>query len=274
MPTLVEEAPALSRASEPANHRTLLLPLDGCHNFRAVSGWRTRDGRQVIDGRLYRSDGLDRLSDADTAHLAKLGILHVLDLRASGEMLRAPSRWPQSMDLQIWAGAESAAEANILAIMQQETVDANAIRAAMCQVYARFPDDLLDAVTVLAAAILAQGVRSTLVHCTAGKDRTGFVVAMLLHAIGVHADDVMADYLLSNASFASALKRFNADGRLDAIEARAPGATAALVKVEPDYLGAAERTIIARHGSIVAWLEECAGLSRERRDRLAACLLD
>ena len=251
----------------------LLLPLDGCHNFRSVAGWQTADGRSVQAGRLYRSDGLDQLSDSDHARLAELGLSHVFDLRASAEIGRAPSRWPAAMDLRIWAGAESAAEANITALMQREGLDASAFHTAMCQVYSRFPLDLAEPVRALAAAVTEQDACATLVHCTAGKDRTGFAVAMLLHAIGIARDDVMADYLASNASFDAARLRFDTDGRLTAIEARAPGAVAALVGVHPDYLHAAERQMEDDFGSIDNWLEQAAGLDRQRRAALAKTML-
>lgn len=263
----------MSTPPESPDAGTLLLALDGCHNFRAVAGWRVADGRCVAAGRLFRSDGLDQLTGADLSLLTGLGLSHVFDLRASGEIERSPSRWPETMDLRIWAGAESAAEADITALMQRDELDAEAFHAAMREVYSRFPQDLAEPVRVLAATILEDDARAILVHCTAGKDRTGFVIAMLLHAIGVARDDVMADYLLSNASFETARARFDTGGRLTAVEARAPGAVTALVGVHTDYLHAAERRMEEAYGSIDTWLERCAGLSRPRREALAERLL-
>ena len=256
-----------------ADHRAKLIALEGCHNLRSVAGWRARDGRSLTAGKLYRSDGLDQLSPGDQTLLAGLGLRHAFDLRASAEIARAPSRWPDTMHLRIWAGAESAAEADITALMKRGGLDAGAFSAAMCAVYARFPEDLAQAVRAMGNALLADDAQATLVHCTAGKDRTGFAVAMLLHAIGITADEVMAEYLLSNASFAAARVRFNGDGRFDALEANAPGAVAALVGVHPEYLGAAERRIADDFGGIDAWLEHQAGLDPARREQLANRLL-
>lgn len=252
-----------------------LIALDGCHNFRSVAGWRARDGRTVAYGKLYRSDGLDQLSSNDQTTLAGLGLRHVFDLRASGEIARSPSRWPAGLGLRIWTGAESAAEADITTLMQRDGLDAGAFRQAMCRVYARFPDDLAAAVRALAAALLeeASATPATLVHCTAGKDRTGFAVAMLLHAIGIEPDEVMADFLLSNACFDTARQRFDTGGRLTELEARAPGAVAALVGVSADYLHAAERSAADSCGSIDGWLAARAGLDSTRRELLAARLL-
>lgn len=262
-----------TQTAEAQQPGALLVALDGCHNFRAVAGWQRRDGARLRPGRLFRSDGLDELSHADQARLAMLGIGHVLDLRASAEIARSPSRWPEAMRPRIWSGAESAAEADINGLMQRDGLDAGAFHAAMCTVYSRFPDDLADAVCALSMAVIDEGAGATLVHCTAGKDRTGFAVAMLLHAIGIDRDDVMADYLMSNACFDRARVRFDTGGRLTALEARAPGAVTALVGVHADYLHAAERRIEADHGSIDGWLEARAGLSGQRRALLAERLL-
>ncbi len=253
--------------------RDLLLALQGCHNFRAVAGWRAADGRRLAAGRLFRSDGLDGLSDPDLGLLSGLGLRRVFDLRAAAEIARAPSRWPEDMDLEIWAGAESAAEADIMALMTRDGLDAGAFHAAMCRVYARFPEDLAEVVRALGNALLGEQPHATLVHCAAGKDRTGFAIAMLLRAIGIVREDVMADYLLSNASFDTARVRFNVGGRLDAVEARAPGAVAALVGVHPHYLEAAEQRIEDDFAGIDAWLERYAGLGAEQRKRLADRLL-
>lgn len=262
------DIPAFDAAS--AN---LILPMDGCHNFRAVAGWQTPNGRRIAPGRLFRSDGLDRLSDADHARLRPLGIARVLDLRASPEIARSPSRWPEDARPQVWSGAESAAEADISGLMARDNLDAEEFRQAMLGVYGRFPDDLSEAVNRTAEAVLNSGAEAVLIHCTAGKDRTGFVTATLLHAIGVGSGDVLADYILSNASFAVACQRFNSDGRLDSVEARAPGAVAALVGVHPEYLAASYRAMREDCGSIDAWLQERAGIDPAMRLALADRLL-
>lgn len=258
----------------PSSDGGLFLDFEGCHNFRAVAGWPARCGRRLGRGRLFRSDGLNLLSDKDQDLLRKLGIAQAFDLRASAEIERAPSRWPAAINPIIWAGAESAAEADIGALMQREKLDAAAFREAMCSVYSRFPDDLAEAVRALSAGLLAESGGASLVHCTAGKDRTGFAIAMILHAVGVARDDVMAEYLLSNARFDAACVRFNTDGRLDRVEALAPGAITALVGVHPEYLYAAEQRIEADFTSIETWLEMRAGLNAERRARLADRLLE
>jgi protein-tyrosine phosphatase len=253
--------------------RDRFLTLDGCHNFRAVTGWQAIDGRRLAPGRLFRADGLDQLSDADHARLRPLGITHALDLRASAEIARSPSRWPDDARPLVWSGAESAAEADITGLMARPNLDATELRQAMIGVYARFADDLAEAVNRTAEAVLDPAAGAVLIHCTAGKDRTGFVTAALLHAIGIRDGHVLADYLLSNASFAAACQRFNSDGRLDAVEARAPGAIAVLVGVHPEYLASSHVALETACGTIGAWLQERAGIDAAKRRALADRLL-
>lgn len=255
------------------DHLNLRVPLQGCHNFRIVGGWRARDGRVLGRGRLFRSDALDQLHATDQAAIAALGIVRIFDLRGSAEIARAPSLWPEGPAPRLWTGAECAAEAEISVLMTREGADAQTFRAAMRNVYSRFPEELADAVAGLGEALLGGDDGAALVHCTAGKDRTGFATAMLLRAIDITDEDVLADYLLSNAGYAAARVRFNGHGGLDAIEARAPGGVAALLGVHPEYLAAAENRIATDFGGIDAWLEHHAGLDRDRRARLADRLL-
>ena len=274
MQRLAELVLTMPPVSHPGDDRGLLFALQGCHNFRSVAGWQTHDGRTLARGRLFRSDGLDELSDRDLAVVAGLGLRHVFDVRAAAEITRAPSRWPDSMNLSVWTGAESAAEADIMALMARDGMNGDAFHAAMCRVYARFPEDLASAVKSLGVALLGEGSITTLVHCTAGKDRTGFVIAMLLRAIGILPEQVMADYLMSNLSYDRAFRRFNADGRLDRVEAHAPGAIAALVGVHAEYLQAAMQRIDDDFAGIDTWLDRVAGLDARRRTELAKRLLD
>ena len=249
------------------------LSFEGCHNFRAVEGWQTDDGRRVATGRFFRSDGLDQLTSSDHDLLTTLKIATVIDLRSSAEIHSAPSRWPSEWSAHSWSGAESAAEADISSVMANARPKASECRTAMMRVYAKFGDDLAAAVFATSHALASADEAAVLVHCAAGKDRTGFVVAALLTAIGVSSDDVMDDYLLSNASIVEAHARFNMDGRLDALDAKASGAVHALLGAHADYLTTALQTIKQQHGSIAAWMSRKARVSEVTLQRIKDRLL-
>jgi len=263
----------MTRPEFPLSAQSLILPFEGCHNFRAVSGWRSNDGRRLIAGRLFRSDQLDRLTDSDQDRLQALNIGQVFDLRARAEIERSPSRWPEGALPMIWSGAESAADADLGKVMTQSGQTADDFSAAMVRTYAKFPDELAGAVRAAAEFLLGSDEAPVLIHCAAGKDRTGFVMAFLLHAIGVRDDDILADYLLTNASYEKAHAVFNAQGRLDAVEDRVPGSVERLLGAYPQYLTAAQASVVDQYGTIAGWLEQCIGLNAKARSNLGDMLL-
>ncbi|MBO0868415.1 MAG: tyrosine-protein phosphatase [Micromonosporaceae bacterium] len=162
-------------------------------NFRDLGGHRTSTGRTVHFGRLYRSDSLHRLSTQDGERLASLGVRTVLDLRRPGEIAR-DGRVPESLGL---------AYHNIYPEHREwdpELYDP----AAGAQRYLadRYLDMAEEGLVGLGAALqlIAEPVHAPVViHCMAGKDRTGVLSALTLSLLGVPDADIAADYALSAA---------------------------------------------------------------------------
>ncbi len=122
---------------------------------------------------------------------------------------------------------------------------------------------------------LASSEGAVLVHCAAGKDRTGLAAALTHHMLGVHRDDLMADYLLTNES-----GRFErvVEGYLDVIEKRfgkRPPLEAMKVamSVHPDYLERSFAVIAERHGDLDGYLRDALGVDAAKRQSIAAKLL-
>jgi protein tyrosine/serine phosphatase len=122
--------------------------------------------------------------------------------------------------------------------------------------------------------VLERAEGPSLVHCVAGKDRTGFAVALVQRLLGVHADDVMADYLLTNT--ASRLDERIASGAFEDMP-RYAGLDAATVRalwgVEADYLATTFAAVASQHGTIEAYAEAVLGLDASERDALRAAYL-
>jgi protein-tyrosine phosphatase len=256
--------------------------LAGAPNFRAVAPLPAADGRRLGPRRLFRSDALHRLTDEDLGTLARLRIGTVLDLRRDDERASMPSRWPAAVpcdtltfdaapDLQaVRAGGWR---------VQLGAADFNAEGAHrwMMQTYARMPAALGGAVRE--AACRLAGAAPTrpvglLVHCTAGKDRTGFVVAMLLAALRVPRDAIVDDYLESGRRQPPAMLA----QRLLAMSGARPSATElgaieTIASVRPEFLDTALCTAEGSHGSLDAWLAANGvddGLRSALADRLLA----
>jgi protein-tyrosine phosphatase len=159
-----------------------LQPLAGTYNLRDVGGYPAVAG-ETRWGKLYRSDALHQLTDASREQFAALGIRLVVDLRDETELATSPSRLDglglTVVHTPIFAGAAPTAA---LADVTLESLYRSMI--------ADFGDNLAAAVRLIAHS----GDEPVLVHCTAGKDRTGLVVALALLAAGTSREAVIADY--------------------------------------------------------------------------------
>jgi protein-tyrosine phosphatase len=236
------------------------LAWDACLNVRDLGGLVTADGRRVRRGALVRSDQLCRLSDRGRAALIAHGVRTVIDLRNPAEVERDPDPiWhehgvdylliPQQSE-QLWRELDPVARTRT---------------ERDCAVIDRRADQIAGMARAVANAVPG----GVLIHCLAGKDRTGIAVAMLLSLVGVSEADIAADYSLSVESLAAELAAALAAAPDD--EARA--------RLERSYDASAETMLATlahlrtRHGGARAYLTR-AGLSDVDIDRIRARLLD
>jgi protein tyrosine/serine phosphatase len=171
------------------------LVWDGCLNVRDLGGHATEDGGHTAFGAVIRADSVRRLSEAGWLQLVDYGISRIVDLRHADELAADPDgdvpvevvhvpvlpdpAWPY------WAEVDAVADA---------AGDAAGARAAVyLEFLERFGDGFGDAITAVADAPPG----GVVIHCFAGKDRTGLVAALLLRLAGVSVRDVAADYALS-----------------------------------------------------------------------------
>jgi protein-tyrosine phosphatase len=213
------------------------LPLSGTFNVRDAGGYRTASGGEMRTGLLIRADALGRLDDAGRAALAELRIRTVIDLREDAER----DITPDALD-----GLDAVLVANPLFAGRRPEV------GNLAAVYEMLVDQCGDTITAAVRRLAAPGALPAMVHCTAGKDRTGVVVA-LAHAIaGVSDEDICADYAQTSrylsADFLVAIGRGTAgSGMTDELLAMATACPPELI------LDTLDR-IRARSGSIEAYL--------------------
>ena len=179
------------------------LPIQGCVNFRDLGGYRNRDGRTVRWRRLYRSDALQDMTSHDALYaINELGMRMVVDLRNSDEAER-DGRGPLP-----GAGAEYRhipllEERGFPPFTGQDVVE----RLSTTYQWLVHNSGARVATAVNAIAEAEGGV---VFHCSAGKDRTGLMSAMLLEVLGVDAETIEADYLLTNEAVEGILRRIQA----------------------------------------------------------------
>lgn len=260
--------------------------LSGAWNFRDVA-----EETGIRPGRLFRSSELSRLDDSGRDALARFGIGDVADLRSQREVeRRGPGRVPDGVAVHLLpfhelaadqpdAPHESAFEKMMTAKPDDEDVAVAAARF-MTEEYERFPS-LPGAQTAVREVIsMLADERPVIAHCFAGKDRTGFTVALVLETVGVQRDAIVADFLRSNAAVPELRERILESVRNRAEETTTPEivtfAEARLneevLGVREEYLTAAKRAIDAEYGSTAGYLESL-GVTSDQVTRLRQALV-
>ena len=252
------------------------IDFEGIENFRDFGGYATACGRGVKSGRLYRSGAHHTATEADLARLADLGVATVVDLRQPHERARDPSRrWP-GFSAQVIENDIVSEHPDWLVKLQACDLTAEWFFEDTRQFYRHGPLEPRH-IQLFGAyfAALADAEGAVLVHCAAGKDRTGMICALTHHIAGVHHDDILADYLLTNdearieRKIASLIPYFTEHlQRPVSYEA-----TRMAVSVHPAYLEAAFEVMSEVYGSVDGYIERGLGVDGAARERIQERLL-
>jgi protein-tyrosine phosphatase len=257
-----------------------VLPLEGSCNFRDCGGYETIDGTRVRWGRLYRSGLMSRLSPAAAAQLQSLGVRAVCDLRRTAERALHPNpAFDSGIRRFEWDSEQESSPIRDRTFA--DSGDAAGVHAAMLTMYQRLPFVLQPRLAGVFAALDHAEQGATIVHCTAGKDRTGVAIALVLESLGVRRDAIVDDYTLTNTAVdlrAQLLGR-NAIGAglattADGILALSPTAQAAVLSARPEFILASLDTIEFRHGSVRRYLLDELQIEPAVLDRLQRRMLD
>lgn len=249
------------------------LATDGIHNFRDYGGYRTQGGGRVRSGLLFRSGQHVEASEADLKTFAELGIRTVIDLRGNAERERHPCRRPDlwNGDVVFYDGETSSRPPH--EPEQPIELTAETAHGRMLKVYTRMPhNEPMQTIFGQYLRALAERDGASLVHCFAGKDRTGIAAALLHHILGVSRADALTEFLHTNAAPTyDILERQSLPG----IEARLGGpidreAVAELMEVREAYFDRFFQTVDDRFGSLDAFLESKIGVDDALRDALVA----
>jgi protein-tyrosine phosphatase len=217
------------------------LILAGCVNFRDLGGYPAAGGRTIRWRQLFRADGLTRLDEDDCAQLAELGLATVIDLRTEGE-LETRGRFPE-------VSFEVEYHHLPLTDVLPPTEDLSRydepafVTSRYQQLFSEGSRSLARAVDVLGAP----GALPAVFHCSAGKDRTGILAALILGFLGVPRDVIVEDYALSAEAMIALLERLKQEyaESVAEVERYAP----AVISVSPQTMAAFLDSLEADHGS-------------------------
>ncbi|MGW0771465.1 tyrosine-protein phosphatase [Streptomyces sp. NPDC002676] len=265
----VSVAPADGGAAVLAAER--VVPLEGASNFRDLGGYRTQDGGRTRWGLVFRADAPDRLTTADVAAIDRLGLRVAYDLRTDGERTKAPSALPAAVRREPFAiGGEASRATPLGDLFRSGRLDA-------------VPDDFLHRVYLdmaeqeapvlgrVLTSLAAPDAVPAVIHCTAGKDRTGLAAALLLSVLGVDDATVLDDYTLS--------RLYYSERRMARLLPRLAEHGLALERYHAVF-GAPRHAMAAtldalreRYGSVRDYVIECAGVTPETIAALRARLV-
>jgi protein-tyrosine phosphatase len=258
---LTQTVGSLSEGAIGDPRRRIALP--GVLNLRDVGGYPVAGGGSVRWRTLFRSDALHRLDAAGAAALAGLGLRTVLDLRTQAEVDIAPSpvlgrvtHLPLLPDLQ--------------ALPVPAVPDVPGGGLELNTIYRYFVDECGASITAAIAELTSDDAFPALVHCSAGKDRTGVVIAVILAVLGVPDEVIAADYALSAIYLDP--EQTPAFGQLRASTGLGDGLTTALLASPPELILGVLNRITATAGSPEGYLR-AHGLTGDALPGLRAALI-
>jgi protein-tyrosine phosphatase len=236
----------------PARH----LSLEGASNFRDLGGYPTADGRVVRWRQLFRSNHLGRLTAADIEIVRGLGVRNAFDFRGHDERAAAVCVVEEITVHSL--PIEPTVVAALRARLSAGTLSADAALEIMRESYRNYVRLNTHSFRALFTHLLDD--RAPLViHCTAGKDRTGFACALVLRSLGV-ADDVIAeDYLLTNRFY----RRDPTAGTDLPDDVRQ-----AIGSVDASFLAAGIEAVSADYGDLESYFRDGLGLGDRERAAL------
>jgi protein-tyrosine phosphatase len=246
-------------SDSPARH----LNLAGPSNFRDLGGYPARDGRTVRWRQIFRSNHLGHVTGADIEVLRSLGLKSAFDFRGTEERAEAMCGLAEIAvhSLPIEPTVVAALRARLARGVPLSSADALEVMRDSYRSYVRYSTPSFRALF----AHLLEDRAPLVIHCTAGKDRTGFACALILHALGVSDDLIAEDYLLTNRFYRrdpSASSELPEDVRQ------------VLASVETSFLAAAFEAISADYGDLECYLRDGLGLGAQERAGLEARYLE
>jgi len=254
---------SLSSMAQIADSSTREVKLEGAVNFRDLGGYKTKSGKKVKMGLLYRSAALNTLTYADLTKIAGLHIKYDFDFRGPYEVKTAPDKIPTGTTrISLPAGSENIGDSNYMKNMGKYMKSDSFLLSFYTNL-----TPFKDRYTPLFDSLISNKTASPILfHCTAGKDRTGIAAALILYALGVDENTIYEDYEATNyyrrnenaKSIAQMTKYYGLDEKI----------ASNLMGAKKEYIAATFDTIRARYGSINTYLQKELGLNTSKINKL------
>jgi protein-tyrosine phosphatase len=240
-----------------ADSATRLVHMQGALNFRDAGGYKTKEGKTVITGRVFRSADISKLTDTDLQLMAGKHIRTVIDFRGVKESAAAPDKLLPATDYILCsAGSDSLPDMKQIAMLVKQGgfLEKFYGDASLPYYGARYRPFFQKLLTLSDTA-------SLLYHCTGGRDRTGMASALLLYALNVPQQTIEADFVASNVYLApmhQKMYKSMAQGtQLDTATVRKE------MELRPELLHIFFSAITRKYGSVEKFMEQELGLGKK-----------
>ena len=248
------------------NEEHRLLPMDGAHNTRELGGYKTTDGKSVKWGMLFRSDKLSDISEADQKYLQALGIKKIVDFRSEEEKTEDPDIIPTGISyVEMPISVDGAMRSKIEAVLKGETD--KEVESFLIDANREFVTNYTDVYENFLRGLIDEDA-PTLFHCTAGKDRAGFAAAISLIALGVSREDVIEDYMKTNAFTEDRIEEILSQIKLMSLYQADAEILRPLIGVEQIYIETAFETAEEEYGSLENFIRDGLNISDEDIQKL------
>lgn len=254
--------------------------MESIHNFRDVGGCRTEEGLLVKRGVLYRSGSLAEASAADVERLTRLGIRTICDLRTYREKSNHPDRTPRHsgvrsihIPIKVDHHNESGSISRLLWLLfgNARRLDYGKL---VRKSYREYVTDFRSEFSAVLRLAAESHNLPLLIHCTAGKDRTGFACSLIQRALGVSPEHVLDEYMRSNENLDAFTEEVLNRFRFVRLFGVTREKVLPLFEARSEYLEAAFDQISRDYGTLGSYLRDGLNFSDEDRRQLKQLLLE
>ncbi|WP_376740277.1 tyrosine-protein phosphatase [Listeria booriae] len=275
---VTEDTPVFFIIQHPDGTHTVIgertIPLEGCFNFRDLGGYVNTAGKTVKWGKLYRSSLLTNITEKDKDTLEKLGVSWICDLRSTSEIAAKPTpalAHIKNRHIPIGTAKNESTESQKIDIPDDHRVY-EPLMGESYRVFAQSKDGFRE----IFNDIIEKEEVPFLFHCTAGKDRTGVLGALLLKLLDIPENTILADYELTNQYADNILGEMqglvnafsNSEKKID-LENFRP-----MAEARPAYLEIAFDEMQKEYGSVDAYLEKGIGITPSEKAKFQTMMLE
>ena len=242
------------------------------YNFRDMGGWPIPGGKRVKKGLVFRSGALCFADEKDVARLKALGVEHILDLRAIEQSEESKDVICPDVNYYLLPPKSGTATPGYGLICDIKFNRCKDPKKSMLAGYAAMTSTMERAFAG-ALRVIAHAKAPLLFHCQVGKDRTGGLAALLLTVLGVEREQVLEDYMLTNAQLEEK-NRQDMEVMKKALNASQMELVSQVYDAKPEYIGSFLAEAERRWGGVEEYVRECLGITRAELELLRSRLTE